>query len=87
MRRTHARRHAHAHGYDFAFVRTFASSAPPGANREERDAACFHPAFALWRVSCSQTHSGQCDRAANWGCTVRPAVGVLPVRADPFGSF
>jgi hypothetical protein len=42
---------------------------------------------AVARVACSQTHSGQCDRAANWGCTVRPAVGVLPVRADPFGSF
>jgi hypothetical protein len=44
------RQYAHAHGYDFAFVRTFASSSPPGANREERDAACFHPAFSLWRV-------------------------------------
>lgn len=44
------RQYAHAHGYDFAFVRTFASAQPRGANREERDAACFHPAFALWRV-------------------------------------
>ena len=44
------RQYALAHGYDFAFVRTFASSRPEGANREERDAACFHPGFKLWRV-------------------------------------
>jgi hypothetical protein len=44
------RHYAQHHGYDFAFVRTFASSKPPGANLEARDAACFHPGFQLWRV-------------------------------------
>ena len=44
------RQYAQAHGYDFAFVRTFASSQPAGQFSAERDAACFHPAFGIWRV-------------------------------------
>ncbi len=44
------RQYAQAHGYDFAFVRTFASSKPAGQFSGERDAACFHPGFGIWRV-------------------------------------
>ena len=44
------RQYAYTHGYDFAFVRTCHSSQPPGLYSEERDAACFHPYFKLWRV-------------------------------------
>ena len=44
------RQYAQAHGYDFAFVRTFASSRPEGQFSAERDAACYHPAFGIWRV-------------------------------------
>jgi len=44
------RQYAQTHGYDFAFVRTFLSSHPPGLYSDNQDAACFHPAFKIWRV-------------------------------------
>jgi hypothetical protein len=44
------RQYALAHGYDFAFVRTYFPTKPPGLYSEERDAACFHPGYKVWRV-------------------------------------
>ena len=44
------RHYARTHGYDFAFAHTFTSSLPAGANFDERDRACFHKGYSLWRV-------------------------------------
>lgn len=44
------RHYALMHGYDFAFVHTFTSSLPAGANLDEKDRACFHKGYVLWRV-------------------------------------
>ena len=58
------RAYARAHGYDFAFVHTFARApAPAGLFSNATDAACFHFGFGIWRVH------NWCKILAMWAAT------------------